>query len=152
MGDYRVLVTGSRDWEDVPAIHRVLDTLLAEHGTLTLVHGACRTGADKIAHDWGLERYYATSYGAVIVDPHPADWRPDGVFDKSAGFKRNAAMVALGADLCLCFLMPCSDSRCRIAVEHGSHGASHCADLAEKAGIPVRRYGPRRGDNLLTGL
>jgi hypothetical protein len=140
--DYRVLVTGSRTWDDRAAVNGALDALLAEHGTLIVVHGACREGADKMAHDWALEKHYATSYGAVTIEPHPADWRPDGVFDRAAGPKRNAEMVSLGADLCLAFVMPCADQRCRIAVEHGSHGASHCVTLAEKAGIEVRLFRP----------
>lgn len=138
MADYRILVTGSRDWDKIGAIHRELDALLIEHGALIVVHGACPKGADEIARRWTLDML---RHGHdVRTEPHPADWRPGGVFDKMAGFKRNAAMVALGADLALAFIVPCTDQRCRIAVEHGSHGATHCADLAAKAGIPVRRF------------
>jgi YspA, cpYpsA-related SLOG family len=122
---YRVLVTGSRDWEDQATVEHALDDLLARHGTLTLVHGAARKGADSMAHNWGLNRRHASSYGAVTIEPYPADWDRYG---RAAGLRRNAEMVALGADVVLAF------------IKDGSRGASHCAGLAEKAGIPVRRF------------
>ena len=124
----RILVTGSRGWADAAEITEALDFLLAEHGILTVVHGACPKGADAIAQNWALSAQYASSCGAVTPEPHPAIWRPDGAFDKTAGFRRNAEMVAAGADLCLAF------------IRDGSRGASHCADLAEKAGIPTKRF------------
>jgi hypothetical protein len=54
--------------------------------------------------------------------------REHGVYNPQAGLARNRLMVELGADICLAF------------VRNGSRGASHCAALAEEAGIPVRRY------------
>ena len=118
---YRVLVTGSRDWTDRQAVWAALadaaSTVPADRD-LVIVHGACPTGADNIAHRW------AVSYGA-IVDAHLANWSIDG---KRAGFIRNARMVNLGADVCLAF------------IKDGSHGASHTARLADEAGIPVRRW------------
>ncbi len=114
----RVLVTGSRAWTGRAALASVLDELLAEHGTLTIVHGNA-PGADQMAHHWAATR------PDVITEPHPAAWSTGG---KRAGFIRNAEMVKLGADLCLAF------------IRDNSPGATHCAALAEKAGIPVTRY------------
>lgn len=115
----RVLVTGSRTWTSYPVIDSALGALHAQHGNqLVVVHGACPNGADAIAAAWCL-RYH------VQQEPHPANWRTYG---RSAGPIRNAAMVATKPALCLAF------------IHGGSRGASHCAALAEQAGIPTRRY------------
>ena len=121
---YRVLVTGSRIWTDGQTMWRALaDTV---HGIpidqdIVIVHGSCPTGADAMADEW------ARGFGATI-ERHPATWRPTGRLDRSAGVRRNAEMVALGADVCLAF------------IRNGSRGASHTAALAEQAGIPTRRF------------
>lgn len=120
MTDYRVLVTGSRDWTDRAAIRDALYAIEGDVETddsLTLVHGAAR-GADSIAAE-------IASKGGWGVEAHPADWER---FGKRAGFIRNDEMVKLGADVCLAF------------IKDGSRGATMCADLAEKAGIHVERY------------
>jgi hypothetical protein len=118
---YRVLVTGSRDWYDQQTIWDALATVARElpaDRDLVLIHGACPSGADHMAHEW------ARGFGAVI-EAHPANWAING---KRAGFIRNQRMVNLGADLCLAF------------IRNGSRGASHTALIAEEAGIPVRRW------------
>ena len=120
----RVLVTGSRTWRDRAAVTDALDGLLAEHGALTVVHGACPTGADAMAHKWALNGRMILRTAAVS-EPHPPDWQRHG---KRAGVVRNAEMVALGADVCLAF------------IRDSSPGASNCALLARRAGIPVQRY------------
>jgi hypothetical protein len=116
----RILVTGSRDWDDdVPVRAALTEAIGGQPGPHVVVHGACPTGgdaiADRVAADLGL-----------TVERHPAQWARYG---KSAGYRRNAAMVALGADVCLAF------------IRDGSPGASMTARLAdEEARIPVHRY------------
>lgn len=121
-GAYRILVTGSRAWDDVQELRLALVSASVPHlPSIVVIHGACPSGADALAAEW------AADYG-VRTEEHPADWRPGGKLDKSAGFRRNAEMVTAGADVCLAF------------IRAGSRGASHCAETAERAGIPVRRY------------
>lgn len=112
----RVLITGSRTWTDTTPIRRALREQWADGAVL--VSGACRRGADQLA-----EQVWAAWGGQV--ERHPADWHRHG---RCAGFRRNEAMVALGADVCLAFILD------------ESRGASHTAALAEAAGIPTLRY------------
>ncbi len=113
----RVLVTGSRTWTDTTTIRSALAQVWGD-GTAVLVSGACPRGADRIAEQlW-------TRWGGQI-ERHPADWNRHG---RSAGYRRNAAMVELGADVCLAF------------IRDGSAGASHTAGLAEAAGIRTQRH------------
>jgi hypothetical protein len=123
----RVLVTGSRTWTDEAAI----SDALRPHFTpgAVLVSGACPEGADEIA-----ERVWAGWGGHV--EQHPADWTQH---PRAAGFIRNGEMVQAGADVAVAAIEPCSDPKCTRAEPHGSHGGSHCAGLAEAAGIPVER-------------
>lgn len=116
----RILVTGSRDWNDELVIVRALNEAKCgiSYRDVILVHGACKTGADYLADLWAAER-------GIEIERHPAKWRE---FGKSAGFMRNFEMVDLGADICLAF------------IKNNSRGASHCAYYAEVRGIPVRRY------------
>ena len=121
----RILITGSRSWEDRAVIRDALRAAWIDHGRpadAVLVSGACPRGADRIA-----ENVWAAN--GLAIERHPANWKPDGTtLDRSAGFRRNADMVALGADLCLAF------------IRAGSRGASHTARLAGAAGIETRVF------------
>lgn len=121
----RILVTGSRDWEDEMTVCLALWTSycdLKEHGEVILVSGNCPTGADSIA-----ERFWEAN--GMTVERHPADWHK---FGKFAGPRRNKEMVDLGADVCLAF--PLGESR----------GTRGCMKLAKDAGIPIRDFDPAR--------
>lgn len=127
----RILVTGSRDWIDEDVIYHALDAavmdLLIDGGTnadVTLVSGACPTGADVIAERLAEE-------GGLRVERHPADWAKHG---KAAGPIRNQHMVDLGADICIAFPLPTS------------RGTKHCMEAGRRAGILVRVFEPMRAE------
>jgi hypothetical protein len=119
----RVLITISRTysrWDTVVrALARVADELHGEE--IVLVHGDNPSGDRHVAR-------IARNLFRWTLEPHPAQWRRNGVYNPQAGPLRNHEMTALGADVCLAF------------IDKGSAGASHCARIAEEAGIPVRRY------------
>lgn len=130
----RILITGSRDWPDQHAVNSEINRFIAETcellrdsfgdpvdydtSKIVIVHGDCPTGADRMASDWAIDNW-------VAQEPHPADW---AAFGKRAGYLRNAEMVALGASVCLAF------------IKDNSRGATMTAGLAERVGIPVRRF------------
>jgi hypothetical protein len=145
----RILVTGSRDWRDRHIVYRALDqavtdldgwvtpdqygNTLPDPRKVVVVHGGCPTGADRFADDWCV---------GAIIEPvvFRADWATHG---RSAGPVRNRSMVKAGASLVLAFVGPCTRRGCPVKGPHGSHGASGLVELAVRAGVPVRGYGPR---------
>lgn len=118
----RILITGSRDWDDRRAIADALldlnDWYPIDWDEVVIVHGDCPTGADKLADDW------AKSYD-IKRERHPANW---GLHGKAAGPLRNKKMVDLGADLVLAF------------PKGKSKGTRNCIKLAEEAGLTVKVY------------
>lgn len=146
----RVLVTGSRTWDDPSPIARLLQQAFDPSGPSLVIHGACPHGADRIARD--LVRAWRHDGWPVAEQGVPARWdvcaascRPghrrvrDGrEWCPSAGHRRNALMVDQGADICLAF------------IRGGSAGASGTAALAEAAGIETVRvpWGARADINI----
>src|SRR5215469_3332726 len=114
---FRLLVTGSRTWHDIRTIEQALAVILDRHPeSVLLVHGACPHGADAIA------AAYAARTPGYQIEAHPADWRRYG---RAAGYRRNAEMIALGADGCAAF------------IRDRSPGSTRTVQLARAAGIPV---------------
>ena len=78
--EYRLIVTGSREYSDRMALRAALDAVLDSLRTdvvLVVVHGGeeipeYSRGADKIAGEWVLEM--AESGLPVRQEAHPADW------------------------------------------------------------------------------
>jgi hypothetical protein len=114
----RVMVVGSRDFNNERRIWRAMNNATAgQDGPHTLVVGGGRRGAEYIARDladefsWDIEKHSA--------NPEHGD---------EAGRRRNKALVASGADVCLAFLCD------------GAAWAQDAAARAKRAGIPVWRY------------
>ena len=89
---FRLLVTGSRDWSDVEVIATELQFVAKKYKNVVLVSGHA-IGADRIAED------IAVGLGWV-VEIHEPDWTLHG---KSAGFKRNTAMLDTDVQAVLAF-------------------------------------------------
>lgn len=130
----RILVTGSREWDDLQAIRSELRKAAGDASEVILVHGGAH-GADQIAARWAYNLGWT-------VEEHPANWDSCGPdcddshkrrrytgekYCPRSGFVRNAEMVKLGADICVAFY------------KGASKGTDMCASLAEKVGIPVIR-------------
>ncbi len=90
-----LIVFGSRGYADERVIAADLNDAL-HLGYRLLVHGACMTGADWVAHQiwtcWGFD-----------TEPHPADW---GRYLKHAGPIRNREMAQLGAGAAIGYRVP----------------------------------------------
>lgn len=130
----RVIVTGSRTWDEPDRIYSHLE-LLGIVEPLTVVHGACPQGADYYAHIWAKGLVQRRGY-EVTEEPYPADWER---YPRAAGVLRNELMVSKGADVCLVYLNPCYKPKCK-DYPHPSHGAENCMFLAQAAGIEVIPY------------
>jgi len=109
---YRILVTGSRTWQNVEAVRVAIDLAgrTSRHPPqgVTVVHGGADgadTIADVLAHRFGCQ-----------VEKHPAS-------EHESPKTRNLHMVGLGADVCLAF------------AERWASRAGHCARAARRAGI-----------------
>lgn len=120
----RLLITGSRTWDDPAYIARVLDELYRTSLGLLVIHGACPAGADAMADAWAVRR--RAEGRSVLIERFPANWDRYG---RAAGMVRNAEMVAaVGTG---------GSVACHAFIRDGSKGASHCVKLARRAGIPV---------------
>ena len=127
----RSIVTGSRNWPEGndPQRWRV-ESILSSYvniatamgHTVTIVVGDCTTGVDAITYRYVME--YLSKQG-VKLEVHVADWNRYG---KSAGPKRNRAMVESGIAGCLAF--PLGESR----------GTRGCAKMAIAEGIPTKIF------------
>lgn len=142
---YRLLVTGSREWDHPESVDAVLShyTRLAFAGgsTLLVVHGKARKGLDAMAATW-VHQHQRAGW-PVAQEAHPANWHAPCVpqcrpghrkrYDDGsdhcpyAGFRRNQEMVDAGALACIGFH------------RRGSSGTRDCLRRAAEARIPHLR-------------
>lgn len=81
----KVLVCGSRNWEDRQRIKDILDIYHERFLFTALIEGEA-LGVDGMARDWAIDRHIPTFR-------FPAHW---GLFGKSAGPIRNQQMLDVG--------------------------------------------------------
>lgn len=141
--EIRILVTGSRSWDDVQGLDDALrDTwndvtqVFGPEHPVVIVHGDCYKGADFFARHWAVangirqEKYPADWTGPCAPecpDDHRLNRTDDQSYCPTAGPRRNEAMVQLGADILVAFQ------------RGNSRGTADCIRRATNAGIPVRR-------------
>ena len=118
----RVLVCGSRSWNDIDAVANVLQRLTGE---VTIIHGDA-IGADTICHvvsealDFKIEKFPITK----------EDWEKYG---KSAGPRRNREMLSKGEpDFIIAFVDTLVDSP-------GTHGMIELGETNGKRVIVIRK-------------
>lgn len=115
----RVLVCGSRGFEDTVLMRAVFENMLKGFAEFSnqppaIVEG-CARGADRLAEQVAGEF-------DLEVDHFPADWNRWG---RGAGYKRNIQMLDSGITVVLAFW------------DGVSKGTKHTIDQAKARGIPV---------------
>lgn len=87
MKEFKLIVAGGRDFNDYQHLSRVLfamaDNEFADHA-VSIVSGMAR-GADALAVQFARTN-------SIKLYEFPADWNPNGQFDRGAGHKRNREM------------------------------------------------------------
>lgn len=111
----KVLVCGSRNWDNSRLIWEFLEAVVATFPDAEVIHGAAR-GADTIAGK------AAEALGLKVTE-YPADWKQ---FGKAAGPMRNKEMLGAAPDRVIAF-RSVGDSK----------GTDHMVDLAARSRIPT---------------
>lgn len=125
----RLLITGSRFWNDWDIPHHALAAEWHTYGpSVILVSGNCPPRDDATpGADWICEYLWEQWGGSV--ERYPAKWRVNGRVDKAAGFKRNALMASLpDVYKCLAFQL------------NGSSGTQNCMDECAARNIPISSF------------
>ena len=113
----KIIIAGGRDFNDYQLLCKTMDALIVNLEEVEVVCGGAK-GADSLGERWAKERGLSIKYFIP-------DWSPNGVYDKSAGHKRNRAMGDY-AD-------------CLVALWDGaSKGTKGMIDYATKLGLKVR--------------
>ncbi len=112
----KLVVAGGRKFNDKARVFRLLNKIHAEHPDLEIVSGLAK-GPDTFGKEW------AEANGVKCYE-FPAKWKVNGVFDRSAGYKRNREMAEF-SDAVLLFW------------DGVSKGTGHMRDLGLEFNLPV---------------
>jgi hypothetical protein len=108
----KVIIAGSRNFNDYNLLKSSCDNLLTQFNNIEIVSGTAR-GADKLGERYAREKGYS-------IKEFPANWN----LGKSAGYIRNDEMAQY-ADMLIAFW------------DGTSKGTKHMIDLANKRSIKV---------------
>lgn len=96
MSAFKVIIAGSRKYDDYDTLREKCDTILSKKLTdpniQVIIVSGCASGADFLGERYAAER-------GLQIERHPADWKQYG---RSAGPRRNAEMAAV-ADALIAF-------------------------------------------------
>ena len=110
----KLIVAGSRDFEDYQLLSAHLDDINKRFGISEIVSGTAK-GADKLGEQYAIKHN-------IPIKRFPADWNS---FGKAAGYIRNEQMARY-ADACICFWI------------NKSKGTGHMINLARQYRLRLR--------------
>ena len=114
METYKVIIAGSREFENYEMLKRVCDNALRNKESMEIVSGKAN-GADELGEKYAKEK------GHKIKEMR-ARW---GEFGKSAGYRRNKEMAKYG-DMLIAFW------------DGKSKGTKHMVNLAKEFGLKIK--------------
>lgn len=79
----RVIIAGSRDLNKIAYVYKAV--IKAGFGISEVVSGTAR-GIDTLGEEYAKRK-------GIPIEPFPANWYPKGIYDNSAGYKRNKQMA-----------------------------------------------------------
>jgi len=118
----RIVITGSRKFNYLAFVRLAIASL--PEGTFVITGGAegVDTSAEKAAKNAGHKGHVEN-----------ANWRPNGVFDKGAGFKRNIKMLDM-------LVNPQNGDRVLAFWDGSSKGTKHTIDNAKRKNLSYRIF------------
>lgn len=122
---HRVLVCGSRHFENVDMVEHILDAELAKIGPKMYLIVGGASGADEIARAWAVDR-------KCDHEVRYARWGTEG---KAAGFLRNSRMLRRKPRLVLAFLI--DDPTANV-------GTKDTVKKARAAGVKAKQFVDRK--------
>ncbi len=115
---FKVIVAGSREFDDYELLTSKLDKILFNiKDSIEIVSGTA-DGADKLGERYAQDRSY-------LIKRMPANWK---LYNKSAGYIRNEEMAKYAAP----------DGACIVFWVNKSKGSGHMIDLARKYNLKLR--------------
>lgn len=124
MNEFRLIIAGTRSFNNYEYLKEVCDYVLSDvvkTHTITIISGTAN-GADKLGERYAKEKGYK-------LFRFPAKWnrRPDGSYDKSAGYKRNNEMAIFASQV--------EKSGCLIFWDGISKGTKSMIEIAKRMNI-----------------